>query len=93
ATTDIYTSRRSSAASDVYKRQQQVSGVRAEREIPVVLAVAKGSLWNKCILVPAALLISAVAPWLITPMLLVGGLFLCFEAVSYTHLRAHETLP
>ncbi|OAN11296.1 hypothetical protein A3K86_20280 [Photobacterium jeanii] len=67
---------------DLALNAQQVSGVRAEREIPVVLAVAKGSLRNKCILVPAALLISAVAPWLITPMLLVGGLFLCFEGAE-----------
>nr|WP_192928562.1 DUF808 domain-containing protein [Photobacterium alginatilyticum] len=64
---------------DLALNAQQVSGVRAEREIPVVWAVAKGSLRNKLILVPAALLISAFAPWLITPMLLVGGLFLCYE--------------
>ncbi|MDV5170410.1 DUF808 domain-containing protein [Photobacterium rosenbergii] len=64
---------------DLALNAQQVSGVRAEREIPVVWAVAKGSFRNKLILVPAALLISAFAPWLITPMLLVGGLFLCFE--------------
>ena len=64
---------------DLALNAQQVSGVRAEREIPVVWAVAKGSFRNKLILVPAALLISAFAPWLITPMLLLGGLFLCFE--------------
>ncbi|MCG7585191.1 DUF808 domain-containing protein [Photobacterium sp. OFAV2-7] len=64
---------------DLALNAQQVSGVRAEREIPVVWAVAKGSFRNKLILVPAALLISAFAPWLITPMLLVGGLFLCYE--------------
>ncbi|MBC7001525.1 DUF808 domain-containing protein [Photobacterium sp. BZF1] len=64
---------------DLALNAQQVSGVRAEREIPVVWAVAKGSFRNKLILVPAALLISAFAPWLITPMLLIGGLFLCFE--------------
>ncbi|RJG48093.1 DUF808 domain-containing protein [Motilimonas pumila] len=64
---------------DLALNAQQVSGVRAEREIPVVWAVAKGSFRNKLILVPAALLISAVAPWLITTMLLLGGLFLCFE--------------
>lgn len=64
---------------DLALNAQQVAGVRAEREIPVVWAVAKGSFRNKMILVPAALLISAFAPWLITPMLLIGGLFLCFE--------------
>jgi len=61
---------------------QQVSGVAAEREIPVVWAVAKGSFKNKCILVPAALLISAFIPWLIMPLLLLGGLFLCFEGAE-----------
>ncbi|MGF1725390.1 DUF808 domain-containing protein [Photobacterium nomapromontoriensis] len=64
---------------DLALNAQQVSGVRAEREIPVVWAVAKGSLRNKLILVPAALVISAIAPWLIMPMLLLGGLFLCYE--------------
>ena len=64
---------------DLALNAQQVSGVRAEREIPVVWAVAKGSLVNKAILVPAALLISAFAPWLVLPLLMVGGAFLCFE--------------
>jgi uncharacterized protein len=64
---------------DLALNAQQVSGVNADRELPVVWAVAKGSLVNKAILVPAALAISAVAPWLITPLLLVGGAFLCFE--------------
>ena len=64
---------------DLALNAQQVSGVRAEREIPVVLAVAKGSLVNKAILVPAALAISAFAPWLVTPLLMIGGAFLCFE--------------
>ena len=67
---------------DLALNAQQVSGVRAERELPVVWGVAKGSFKNKLILVPAALLISAVAPWLIMPMLLLGGLFLCFEGVE-----------
>ena len=67
---------------DLALNAQQVSGVRAERELPVVWAVAKGSAKNKCILVPAALLISAVAPWLITPLLMLGGAFLCFEGVE-----------
>lgn len=64
---------------DLALNAQQVTGVRAEREIPVVWAVAKGSFINKVILVPAALLISAFAPWAVTPLLMVGGAFLCFE--------------
>lgn len=64
---------------DLALNAEQVTGVRAERELPVVWAVAKGSLLNKLILVPAALLISAVAPWLIIPMLMLGGAFLCYE--------------
>ena len=64
---------------DLALNSHQVSGVRAEREIPVVWAVAKGSFKNKLILVPAALLISAVMPWLITPLLMVGGAYLCLE--------------
>ena len=64
---------------DLALNAQQVSGVRAERELPVVWAVARGSLRNKAILVPAALAISAVAPVLITPLLMIGGAYLCFE--------------
>jgi len=64
---------------DLALNAQQVSGVRAARELPVVWAVAKGSMLNKAILVPAALLISALAPWAIVPLLIAGGLFLCFE--------------
>ena len=64
---------------DLALNAQQVTGVTADRELPVVWAVGKGSLKNKAILVPAALLISAVAPWLITPLLMLGGAFLCFE--------------
>jgi len=64
---------------DLALNAQQVTGVTADRELPVVWAVAKGSLINKAILVPAALLISAVAPWLVTPLLMLGGAFLCFE--------------
>jgi uncharacterized protein len=74
---------------DLALNAQQVSGVRAERELPVVWAVAKGSLLNKAILVPAALAISAFVPWLITPLLIVGGLFLCFEGVEKL---AHKVL-
>jgi predicted DNA repair protein MutK len=64
---------------DLALNAQQVSGVRAEREIPVVWAVAKGSFINKLILVPSALAISAFVPWLVTPLLMVGGAYLCFE--------------
>jgi predicted DNA repair protein MutK len=64
---------------DLALNAQQVSGVHAERELPVVWAVCKGSLVNKAILVPAALLISAFVPWLIIPLLMIGGAFLCFE--------------
>ncbi|NMY12088.1 Inner membrane protein YedI [Pseudomonas veronii 1YdBTEX2] len=67
---------------DLALNAQQVTGVRAEREIPVVLAVAKGSLLNKAALIPIAMLISAFAPWAITPLLLVGGAYLCFEGVE-----------
>ena len=72
---------------DLALNAQQVSGVRAERELPVVWAVAKGSLINKAILVPAALLISVVAPWAISPLLMLGGGYLCFEgAEKISHL-------
>jgi len=67
---------------DLALNAQQVSGVRAERELPVVWAVAVGSLKNKLILVPAALAISAFMPWAVTPLLMVGGLYLCFEGVE-----------
>ena len=64
---------------DLALNAQQVSGVTADRELPVVWAVAKGSLVNKAILVPGALAISAVAPWLVGPLLMLGGAFLCYE--------------
>ncbi len=64
---------------DLALNAEQVSGIRAERELPVVWAVAKGSFVNKLILVPVALAISAFIPWLITPLLMLGGLFLCYE--------------
>lgn len=64
---------------DLALNAQQVSGVRAERELPVVWAVAKGSFKNKLILVPSALALSALAPWSITPILMLGGAYLCFE--------------
>ena len=82
---------------DLALNAQQVSGVRAERELPVVWAVAKGSLRNKLILVPAALLISALAPWAIVPLLMLGGAFLCFEGMeklvhSFLHREGGEQL-
>jgi predicted DNA repair protein MutK len=64
---------------DLALNAQQVTGVQAERELPVVWAVAKGSLLNKAVLVPLALLISAFAPWAVTPLLMLGGAYLCFE--------------
>ncbi len=67
---------------DLALNAEQVAGVRAERELPVVWAVAKGSFINKAILVPAALLISAFVPWLITPLLMIGGAYLCYEGVE-----------
>ena len=67
---------------DLALNAQQVSGVRADRELPVVWSVAKGSLVNKAVLVPAALLVSALAPWAVTPLLMVGGAFLCFEGAE-----------
>ena len=81
---------------DLALNAQQVSGVRAERELPVVWAVAKGSFINKTILVPAALLISAFAPWAVVPLLMVGGAYLCFEGVEKVahkllHSRAQVT--
>ena len=67
---------------DLALNAQQVAGVRAERELPVVWAVAVGSTKNKLILVPAALAISAFAPWAVLPLLMLGGLYLCFEGVE-----------
>ena len=78
---------------DLALNAQQVTGVRAEREIPVVWAVAKGSLINKVILVPLALLISAFAPWAVTPLLMVGGAFLCFEGFEKVMHKVLHTAP
>jgi hypothetical protein len=80
---------------DLALNAEQVSGVRAERELPVVWAVAKGSFLNKAILVPAALAISALAPWAVTPLLMLGGAFLSFEAAEklahrLLHSRAED---
>ena len=67
---------------DLALNAQQVSGVHSDRELPVVWNVAKGSFINKLILVPLALLISVIAPWAINPLLMIGGLFLCYEGVE-----------
>ncbi|MEI6987654.1 MAG: DUF808 family protein, partial [Rhodospirillaceae bacterium] len=64
---------------DLALNAEQVTGFAAERELPVVWAVAKGSLLNKLILVPSALLISAFVPALVVPLLMIGGIYLCFE--------------
>ncbi|MBN8280110.1 MAG: DUF808 domain-containing protein, partial [Gammaproteobacteria bacterium] len=77
---------------DLALNAQQVSGVAADRELPVVWAVAKGSLVNKAILVPAALGISAVAPALVTPLLMVGGAYLCYEGFEkLVHAASHPS--
>jgi predicted DNA repair protein MutK len=74
---------------DLALNAHQVSGVNADRELPVVWAVAKGSMINKAILVPAALAISALVPWAVLPLLMLGGLFLCYEGVEKL---AHDLL-
>ena len=82
---------------DLSLNAQQVTGVRANRELPVVWSVAKGSLLNKVILVPLALLISAFIPWAVTPLLMIGGAFLCFEGLEKVlhtlHARKHPESP
>ena len=80
---------------DLALNAQQVTGVAAQRELPVVWAVAKGSFVNKAILVPAALAISSFVPWLVTPLLMAGGAFLCFEGVEklahrFMHSKAED---
>ena len=80
---------------DLALNAQQVAGVKADRELPVVWAVCKGSFLNKAILVPAAIAISAFAPWAVTPLLMVGGAFLCFEgfeklAHKFLHSKAED---
>ena len=69
-------------SDDLALNANQVSGVNPDRELPVVWAVAKGSLLNKVILVPIALLISFFIPWLIPPLLMIGGAYLCFEGME-----------
>ncbi len=78
---------------DLALNAQQVAGVRAERELPVVWAVARGSALNKAILVPSALAISALAPWAVTPLLMLGGAYLCFEGfekIAHRFLHRRE---
>ena len=75
---------------DLALNAQQVAGVQASREIPVIWAVAKGSFKNKAILVPSALLISAFVPWLVIPLLMVGGAYLCYEGAEKL---VHRFLP
>ncbi|CAB1212091.1 DUF808 domain-containing protein [Serratia liquefaciens] len=76
---------------DLALNAQQVTGVKADRELPVVWSVAKGSFINKAILVPLALLISAFAPWAITPLLMVGGTYLCYEGFEKVfHSLTHK---
>ena len=80
---------------DLALNAQQVAGIKAERELPVVWAVAKGSFINKAILVPSALVISSFAPWAITPLLMAGGAYLCFEgfeklAHKYLHGKSEQ---
>lgn len=67
---------------DLALNAEQLTGIKAQRELPVIWAVAKGSLVNKCILVPAALVISAFVPWLINYLLIIGGLFLVYEGTE-----------
>ena len=76
---------------DLALNAQQVTGVKADRELPVVWAVAKGSFINKAILVPAAIAISYFAPWLVTPLLMVGGAFLCFEGFEKLAHKCNTT--
>ena len=80
---------------DLALNAQQVAGIKADRELPVVWAVAKGSLRNKLILVPSALAISAFAPWAVTPLLMLGGAYLCYEGVEklahkFLHSKAED---
>ena len=80
---------------DLALNAEQVSGVRADRELPVIWAVFKGSARNKLILVPAALLLATIAPWMITPFLMLGGCYLCyegFEKIASVFLHPEERL-
>ena len=81
---------------DLALNAQQVTGVAAERELPVVWSVAKGSFVNKLILVPLALVVSRFAPWAVNPLLMIGGLYLCFEGcekILHHFLHRHPKSP
>ena len=85
---------------DLALNANQITGVRAERELPIVWAVAKGSLLNKAILVPLALLLSVYAPYLVLPLLMAGGAYLCFEGAEkllhrlfHRHDETPDTVP
>ena len=83
---------------DLALNAKQVAGIAADRELPVIWAVARGSLLNKAILVPAALALSAVVPWAIKPLLLMGGAYLCYEGAeklwhAWTHRHGHAATP
>ena len=79
---------------DLALNAEQASGVRVDRELPVVWAVARGSLLNKAILVPVALVISAFASWAVMPLMMLGGLFLCYEGVEKVlHKMLHPAAP
>ena len=76
---------------DLALNAQQVTGVQPQRELPVVWAVMRGSFINKAILVPLALAISAFAPWAVTPLLMIGGAFLCYEGCEkLAHRYLHD---
>jgi hypothetical protein len=75
---------------DLALNAEQVTGVHRARELPVVWAVAKGSFWNKTILVPSALVISWLIPWAVLPLLMVGGLFLCYEGAHKIWHSLHK---
>ncbi len=78
---------------DLALNAQQVSGALPNRELPIVWAVAKGSAVNKAILIPSALLLSSIAPWAITPLMIVGGSYLCFEGFEkLAHKFLHSTV-
>jgi hypothetical protein len=78
---------------DLALNAQSVTGMTADRELPVIWAVAKGALLNKAIIVPVALLISAFAPWAITPLLMIGGAYLCFEGFEKVWHKLHKADP
>ena len=78
---------------DLALNAQQVTGMTADRELPVIWAVGKGALLNKAIIVPVALVISAWLPWAITPLLMIGGVFLCYEGFHKVWEKLHPEEP